>query len=199
MQGSNQALIARIWISQDLSSTQRMKTCHVDKKNCLVRVTILIESNWFDLLSICCAMTSGEVPSNRITKKHADHMNSDVSLWDKSQRMKSAFDLGLDPEEVWVLPNGSLVIFPGISGCYPFQDLTLDETEDSFTRNTWSVLILPQGFVVSRTSIWIIIILLKLISVLIYIYTRYCQHECHSRCCNFVFRSTKCHWCIWAG
>jgi len=63
--------------------------------------------------------------------------------------MKSAFDLGLDPEEVWVLQDGSLVIFPGISGCYPFQDLTLDETEVSSTGNKRSVFILSQGFVVS--------------------------------------------------
>lgn len=48
---------------------------------------------------------------------------NDESLWEKSQRMKSlslSLHVGF-PEEVWVLQDGSLIIFPGISGLIHYK------------------------------------------------------------------------------
>lgn len=47
--------------------------------------------NYFPLLHNDRRWTS----CNQITKKHTDDINSDTSYWDKSQRVKSTFDLHL--------------------------------------------------------------------------------------------------------
>ena len=62
---------------------------------------------------------------------------SNESLWDKSQRMKS---LSLS---LWVFRGGLGALgwksryISGNIATYPLQDLSLNETEESFTRNTW--------------------------------------------------------------
>ena len=106
---------------QDLLGIQRLKTCRVDK---IWSMWLFLSSqtslNYFPLLYNDRKWN----PCNQITKKDTDDSNSDTYHWDKSQRVKSAFDL-------------HLVIFSGISGCYPFQELTLNERDESFIRNTW--------------------------------------------------------------